>query len=800
MRPFLSVCVAAVLATAIEPPRFPHQPSGNGTKLLTYNITTGSPGELSSSTTSVTWINSGQDGDFITRGEDGAFVFENVVSGNRTTFLSADKVPADYWDYQISSDYSKILWAVNYTKQYRHSYFASYLVQDVATGQTESLIEGSEADIQYATWNPTSSSEIAFVRGNNLFIWDKGTVSQITDNGGPDLFNAVPDWVYEEEIFGTNNALWYSPDGEYIAFLSFNETGVRTYTIPYYMDNQKVAPSYPRELELRYPKVGTKNPTVALSLLEVKAKTVSPVSVDAWPADDLIIGEVAWVTDAHDKLIYRAFNRVQDHEKLVTVDAETKESAITRERDGSDGWLDNNVAITYIGEVDRESGHGKRGKGKGKGKGKGHDEPETDDPKARYYLDLSDASGWNHLYLFTLDGSSNITLTSGEWEVASILKVDTTLGLVYYSSTENHPTERHLYSVSYITGKKTPLVDPTTPAVWTASFSSGGGYYILRYAGPDVPYQELYATADPTTPIRTINANTRLHTALQAYRLPNITYLDLPHPSGFSLSAMLRLPATFDATKKYPLLLTPYGGPGAQEVTKAMQPFDWNAYIASDPELEYITLTVDNRGTGYRGRAFRAAVAGRLGELEAQDQIWAAKWLAGKYGWVDAEKMGIWGWSYGGYLTAKVVEVGDEAIAFGLATAPVADWRFYDTMYTERYMKTPVLNEAGYNVSAVSRVEGFKGLRGKFLVQHGTGDDNVHLQNSVALGDLLMGAGVGPEKLDVTYFTDSDHSIRYNGQNAFVYKQLSGRLWEEKRRVVGDRHQWSKKRGTPWRG
>lgn len=792
MQRLLSLCIAAAaVVTAIDPPRFPHQPRGNGTQLLTYNITTGSPGTLSASTTSVTWVQSDSDGDFITVAEDGSFVFENVVSGNKTTFLAADKVPADYWDYWISSDQSKILWAVHYTKQYRHSYFADYLVQDVATGQTQPLVPGSSGDIQYATWNPASSSQIAFVRGNNLFIWNNGDIRQITSNGGPDMFNGVPDWVYEEEIFGSNFALWYSPDGEYIAFLSFNETGVETFTIPYFMDNQKVAPPYPRELELRYPKVGTTNPTVAFNLLKLKDLKTTAVPVTAWPANDLIIGEVAWVTDGHDKVIYRAFNRVQDHEKLVVVDTGSKKSTVTRERDGSDGWLDNNLAITYIGSI----------KEKGKGKDKKDKDKHSKD-KDRYYLDLSDESGWNHLYLFSIDGRNKIALTSGEWEVASVLKIDTDRGLIYYTSTEHHSTERHIYSVSYITKEKTPLVDPTVPAVWSASFSSGGGYYILRYAGPDVPYQELYSVSSTTKPIRTINSNARLHSALQQYRLPNITYLELAHPSGYTLNAMLRLPANFDPSKKYPVLLTPYGGPGAQQVTKAMASFNWNAYIASDPELEYATLTVDNRGTGFKGRAFRAAVARRLGELEAQDQVWAARQLAEANPWVDAERVGIWGWSYGGYLTAKVVELGDPIISLGLATAPVADWRFYDSMYTERYMKTPETNAEGYAKSAVHDTEGFKKIKGGFLVQHGTGDDNVHFQNAAALADLLMGAGVGPERLEVTWFTDSDHSIRYNNQNAFVYKQLSKKLFEEKKRAEEKGgHQWSRRRqGRLWRG
>lgn len=801
MRRFLSLCVAAgaALVSAIDPPRFPHQPTGNGTKRLTFNITTGSPGELRPSITSVTWVRSEHDGDFITRGDDGSLVFENVVSGDRTTFLSADKMPADYWDYWISSDRERVLWAVNYTKQYRHSYFADYLVQDVATGETRPLVPDAAGDVQYAAWNPASSSEVAFVRGNDLFVWRDGEVSRVTSNGGVDFFNAVPDWVYEEEIFGANFALWYSPDGEYIAFLSFNETGVETFMIPYFMDNQEIAPPYPRELELRYPKVGTTNPTVAFNLLNVKELDVKSVPVDAFPADDLIIGEVAWLTDDHDKVVYRAFNRVQDHEKLVLVDTATGSSTVTRERDGSDGWLDNNQAITYIGAIDKRKKNKGKNKKKDKHKDKGHG-----DAGDRYYLDLSDESGWNHLYLFSVDGRTRVALTSGEWEVAAVLKVDTTRGLVYYTSTERHSTERHVYSVSYVTGEKRALVDPTVPAVWTASFSSAGGYYILRYAGPDVPYQELYSVEAPDAPIRTIDANAELHARLKQYRLPNITYLELAHPSGHTLNAMLRLPAGFDPAggRKYPVLLTPYGGPGSQEVSKAMAGFGWEAYVASDPELEYATLTVDNRGTGFKGRAFRSAVARRLGELEAADQVWAARELARTHGWVDADRIGIWGWSYGGYLAAKVVEVGDPIIAFGVATAPVADWRLYDTMYTERYMKTPAANAEGYEASAVRDAAGFRALRGGFLVQHGTGDDNVHFQNAAALADLLMGAGVGPEKLEVTWFTDSDHSIRYNGQNAFVYRQLSKKLFDEKRRDgSGGGHQWSRRglRPRTWR-
>ena len=775
MRYLTLFAVGLPLIQAIEPPRLPHQPLGNGTKRLTYNITTDAPGALTAQTRAFSWVGTGADGDYIYTGSSGDFIFENVATGESTTFIAADKVPKKYHDFSISPDASHVLWSVNYTKQYRHSYFADYLIQDVKTGETTSLDPQSVGDIQYAEWSPVSSSQLAFVKGNNLYLSTNGNITQITENGGPDFFNAVPDWVYEEEIFGDRYTLWFSPDGAKIAFLSFNETGVGTYRVPYYIkDGADYVPTYPRELELRYPKVGTKNPTVAFNVLDVASGKVTNVLIDAFPEDNLVIGEVAWLTEEHSKVIYRAYNRVQDLEKLVVVDAEAGSSKVTRERDGTDGWLENTMQIRYIGPVSRTSG-------------------TYGNSSAEYYLDMSDESGWAHLYLFPVDGGEKIALTSGDWEVIDVSKVDYKRGLVYYTSTEHHSAESHIYSVDIKTGEKKALVDDKETAFWTGSFSSGGSYYVLRYAGPDVPYQELYSI-NSTTPIRTIVNNTQLYERLQEYALPNITYLDMKHPSGFTLDAMLRLPPNFDASKKYPLLLIPYGGPNAKEVHKDFIGLNWKAYIASDPELEYVTLTVDSRGTGRKGRKFRSAVTSNLGQLEAEDQIWAAKELA-KKPWIDNDHIGIWGWSYGGYLSSKVVEVGDPVISFSMITAPVSDWRFYDSLYTERYMKTPDINPAGYNRSRVHDASGFKKIAGGVVIQHGTGDDNVHFQNSAALVDLLMVNRVTPEKLQHTFFTDSDHGISFHNNGKFLYRQLSKKLYEEKQRKGDSKgsHQWSKR-------
>jgi dipeptidyl-peptidase-4 len=751
-------------AAAIDVPRQPYAPTGSGKKRLTFNETVVKRA-ISPSAISVEWISTSEDGDYVYQDGDGSLKIQSIVTNHTQTLIPADKVPEDAYSYWIHPNLTSVLWATNYTKQYRHSYFADYFIQDVQSMNLRPLAPNQSGDIQYAQWSPTGDA-IAFVRGNDLFVWTNVSTSQITTDGGPDLFNGVPDWIYEEEILGDRFAVWFSPDGAYLAFLRFNETGVPTFTVPYYMDNQEIAPPYPRELELRYPKVSQTNPTVELNLLQLRTGEWAPVPIDAFDARELIIGEVAWLTETHDVLAVKTYNRVQDQQKVVAVDVGSLRSKIINERDGTDGWLDNLLSIAYIGPIG--------------------------DSKEEYYIDISDQSGWAHLWLFPVAGGEPIALTKGEWEVTAILSIDKARQLVYFLSTKHHSTERHVYSVSWKTMAITPLVDDTVPAVWSASFSSQGGYYILSYRGPDVPYQDLYAI-NSTTPLRTITSNAAVLDLLKQYTLPNISYFELALPSGETLNVMQRLPVNFSRKKKYPVLFTPYGGPGAQEVSKAWQSLDFKAYIASDPELEYITWTVDNRGTGYKGRAFRSQVTSRLGQLEAADQVFAAQ-QAAKLPFVDADHIAIWGWSYGGYLTGKVIETNSGAFSLGLATAPVSDWRFYDSMYTERYMKTLESNAAGYNASAIRAVAGYKNVPGGVLIQHGTGDDNVHFQNAAALVDTLVGAGVTPEKLQVQWFTDSDHGIRYHGGNVFLYRQLSKRLYEEKKRKEkGKAHQWSKK-------
>ena len=342
---------------------------------------------------------------------------------------------------------------------------------------------------------------------------------------------------------------------------------------------------YPTFLDVRYPKAGATNPTVTFNLLSIDNLASGPKALpfEAFARNDTIIGEVAWVTDNSSSVIFRAFNRVQDHEKLVLVDTADNSASVVRERSDQLGWIDDNIAIKYI-------------------------------PGKSSYVDMSDESGWNHLYLYQVGASKPTPITTGEWEVTAVLSIDANNETIYYQSTERDSTERHIYSISFDGTNKRALVDDSQPGSWSASFSAGGGYYIQSYNGPNLPFQKLYAVKDTSRPIKTINDNAALATKLANYTLPKVTWSTIDHPDGYSLNVMERLPPNFDSSKKYPVIFDPYGGPGSQQTGKTFRQVDFRAYLASDPELEYIILAVDNRGTGYKGRKFRTAVTGQLGK------------------------------------------------------------------------------------------------------------------------------------------------------------------------------------------
>ncbi|KAG0133846.1 putative dipeptidyl peptidase IV (Dpp4) [Tuber indicum] len=697
--------------------------------------------------------------------EDGTYVAQDSLTlslmrwdiRTNTSSIFVDigelKLP-DYFNYSIQPSAKHVLFRTNFTTLHDHSYSADYYVWNVEAKTLVPLVEGQSGDVQYAEWGP-HGNVIVYVRGHDLFIWKDGVSTRVTNDGREST---------SKEMFSNWYTLCFSPDGEYLAYLRFNQNGVPTYNLPYYMGGEDVAPTYPEEHRIKYTKAGEKIPAVTFHLLEVKNPSVPrKIDIKTYTPDNMVITEVAWVAEKHERVIVRTQSRTQDTEKLVLVDVESGNARVVRERNATDGWLDEFRAIIYV--------------------------PGLSTPS---YLDISDHSGWMHIYLYPVAGGEPIALTSGNWEVTTIYSVDIKRRLVYYQSTERDSTERHIFSVSLDGKTKKSLVDITKEGYYDASFSPGGGYYILSYLGPNLPWQELRSTS-PDKPIRVIDDNASLKKALSEYALPKTSWSTLKHPDGYELNLFESLPPNFRKGVKYPVLFYIYGGPGSQETGKTFRrTVDIYSYLGSDPELEYIVITVDNRGTGFKGRKFRSLVTGQLGKLEAQDQVWAAREYA-KRDYVDAKKIAIWGASYGGYLTGKVLELDSGAFSLGIMAAPVTDWRFYNFMYSERYMKLPTTNRAGYNASAITKTAGFENVAGGFIIQHGTGDDNVHFQNSAAFVDALVNEGVSPEKMRVQWFTDSDHYLYFHGATGFRHKQLAMALYDEKRRIPEGVHQWSRR-------
>ncbi|ORZ26461.1 dipeptidyl peptidase IV N-terminal region-domain-containing protein, partial [Lobosporangium transversale] len=654
-----------------------------------------------------------------------------------------------------SPDEKYVLLATDRRKQWRHSFNATYYIYSMENYKLSSLLESpDEPAVEHVAWSPVGHS-LAYVQNNNLYVYQDLTQRrQITFDGATSIFNGITDWVYEEEVYSSPSALWWSPDGTSIAFLRFDETEVPEYRYSLYMDNQINAPSYPRDIVMKYPKVGFPNPIVNLHLYNVQSEFVPtaaqpliPVDLEAiFEAKDRIVAEVKWATKSSDALLVKVQNRVQNHEKLVLVDPLTLQGKVVREwnagkEDG--GWIDMQQSIRYIAPSKMVPDGG--------------------------YLDIANNNGYNHIALHTpIHNPTPKWLTSGNWEVQSIsaVKDDT----VYYISTEKTSIERHLYSVTLDANERKSLTDVTQQGYYSASFSTGAGYYLLSYRGPEVPWQKVKKITDEKFNIN-VEDNSALHALLNATQIPTRRWSTV-NLNGRECNYMEFLPPDFSPEQKHPVLFQVYGGPGSQLVDTQFQ-LGFSAVMSTVARLRYVVVVVDGRGTGYRGRDFRISVVNQLGKFETEDQIAAGKhWKTLSY--VDPERLAIWGWSYGGFMAAKVTEANSGVFRAAMSVAPVTDFRFYDSVYTERYMNLPSVNLEGYETTAVSNMTGFN--TSDFFLVHGTGDDNVHIQNSFVLLDRLT--LVGNHRFKSHFFTDSDHGIRSHNANHEVYWMLTQNLWE----------------------
>lgn len=655
----------------------------------------------------------------------------------------------------ISTDHTKLILKTNIKKNYRHSTFSNFFVYDLKEKTYTPISSDAEDLVAIAHWSP-DSKHIAYVLDNNLYIKniETGKTNKVTKDGGKDIFYGRPDWVYEEEVFSADSALWWSPDGKYVAFLRSNESQVEEFPIPYFMGNKHAhghAAKYPKMSYIKYPKPGTPNPTVALMLLDVAHNEVFEAKVDEEDKEKLIT-EVIWAGNS--ELVSRITNRESDALKISVFDASTRNGIVSRVTDVSEdgGWFEISHNMKFIP--------------KNLEQGREHDG----------YIDVIVKDGYNHLSYFSPVNSTEpkAVLTSGEWEVVeAAIMFNPNTNRVYFTATKKSSVERHLYSVKLDGTDLKAITNEKEDGWYSVSYSSNNRYAMVDYTGPDIPWQKVVDLESEKVweEAVVVTENNELRKKVKDYNLPTATVSQIvvakdDNGKDIVANAIEYLPPHFDETKQYPVLFYVYGGPVSQQVTKKFS-YGFSQVVSSVHDA--IVVTVDGRGTGFMGRDFRSCVRQKLGYFESRDQITAAKLWASKP-YVDPSRIAIWGWSYGGFTTLKTLETdGGETFNYGMAVAPVTDWRFYDSIYTERYMKTPEHNQAGYSESAITNVTSIA-QNTRFLLMHGTGDDNVHIQNSMILLDLFDLESV--ENYDVHVFPDSDHSIMFHNANKMVYNRL----------------------------
>lgn len=623
--------------------------------------------------------------------------------------------------YIMSPDEKNILIETNRTRIYRHSATSTYYIYNV---RNKTLAPLSANGPQECPKFSPDGNQIAFVRDNNLFLVKllyNNAESQITKDGERNkVINGKPDWVYEEE-FGFNCAFDFSADSEMLAWIRFDESRVKTFSFPWYRGSYPSKDEYalyPGTYEYKYPKAGEENSKVSVLTYDIKSRVTRTMQV---PVDaDGYIPRIQF-TGQKDNLMVMTLNRHQDRLDFYAVNARSTTAQLVL-REENKKYVDEG-AYTNL-----------------------------DFSRDQFVL-LSERDGYQHLYLYTIGGQLVRQLTSGEYEVRDYYGTDATGKNFYYASNEGSPLEQYIYKVD-ASGKKTKL--STEKGHHAAVFSKGCQYYLDTYSNLTTPPVYTLRNASGKE-LKTIEDNADLKARLAKLPLGTAEIFSLTTADGIQLNGWMVKPHGFDASKQYPVLMYQYSGPGSQSVSNSysngfMGGLIWEQHLA---EKGYVVVCVDGRGTGGRGSDFKRCTYLKLGDLESHDQVEVALWL-GKQPYVDKSRIAIWGWSFGGFNTLMSMCEGRGAFNCGVAVAPVTDWRFYDSAYTERFMRTPQENPTGYDCSPLHR---YQHIKGDLLLIHGLADDNVHFQNSAELSEAFVQSGY---QFDMQVYTNRNHSI-YGG-------------------------------------
>jgi dipeptidyl-peptidase-4 len=614
-------------------------------------------------------------------------------------------------DYQVSADKKRILFFNGREPIYRRSSKSNVYVYDVAAKKAISLNKGK---ILHPTFSP-DGTRIAYVFDNNLYVYDIAsakTTAVTTDGKWNNIINGNCDWVYEEE-FEFTRAFDWSPNGSYIAYYKFDERKVKEYEFTVF-DN-----TYNKQYSYKYPKAGEQNSKVEIHVYNVS----SGKDVKAqYEQGDIYIPRIKW-TKQDDKLVVYWMNRHQDDLKLLLTSAATGETQNLYEEKNK-----------YYVEINDNWWFLKDGKS---------------------FAFTSEMNGFNQLYLYSMDGKKKVQISKMKYDIAEVNGVDETNKLIYYTLAYPTPMDRNLF-VTDFEGKT------------TSQLTNGTGWHRVDLNESFTQFYDFYSNINTpqittlyninnnkktvtATVNKVVNESAKLKNTLEQYDLGKVELIKVPNSKGDTLNGWMLKPSDFDPSKKYPVLFCNYGGPGSQQVANRFGAVSmWHQMLA---EKGFIVVSVDNTGTGYRGEEFKKKTYLQLGKLEIEDQIDAAKYF-GTLSYIDKNRIGHWGWSYGGFMSSLAITKGSDYFKAAVAVAPVTSWRFYDNIYTERYMRTPQENPKGYDDN--SPLNFTDRIKGKFLLIHGTADDNVHFQNSTEMIKALVKSNIDFES---AYYPNKNHGI-----------------------------------------
>ncbi len=625
--------------------------------------------------------------------------------------------------YEFSNDESRLLLATDVEPIYRHSRLGVYYVYDVPS---KSLTKVSDKKIQEPTFSP-NGKQVAFGFENNLYLFDMETktTKQLTIDGAKNhIINGITDWVYEEE-FAFVRAFEWNSNGTKIAFLRFDETDVPEFSMDVYGTNL-----YPKPQVFKYPKAGENNAKVSLHMYDIKSDEVSNVDL----GDPHYIPRIKWMNNPN-KLSVQTLNRHQNHLRLHAVDASANSvSVLMEEKDEAYVTITDN--LTFL----------------------------PDDS----FIWTSEQDGWNHIYRYSKEGPLMNQVTQGEWEVTKYYGYDAKKDKIYYQSTENGSINRGVYSITSSSKKKKELA--VQAGTNRADFSADFTYFINTHSSVATPPKYTLYKALSGKKVKAIKNNEALLSKLKDYQTSLKEFSTLAI-NGNDLNMYIIKPKDFDPSKKYPLLMYQYSGPGSQNVSNTWNGSNdyWHQLLVSEG---YIVACVDGRGTGFKGRDFKKVTYLNLVKYETEDQIAAAEKLSERP-YIDETRTGIWGWSYGGLMSTNCILKGNDVFETAIAVAPVTSWRFYDTIYTERFMRTPAENPSGYDDNSPFNYPEL--LKGNYLLVHGSGDDNVHVQNSMRMIEALLQAN---KQFEWAIYPDNNHGIYGGNTRIHLFNKMTNFIKE----------------------